>query len=882
MIDDIKKEPKFNDPIDVNSTVNNMLEKITDAISNPEKANLKTLRDIRDYLIDLKKVDKTSRFSILPEIREKIEKINKQITSDIPNRTKKYDDINNKKINEIDNNNLDKTIKVLNEAMSVIEGTEKLSESITLPESVSSKVMVDIVFSLLAKQVKQYYEFLFPEKDSKLKEEIDITPPSQQKIKQNINQVEKEIKEENITPEIEFQINKNNEELNIRTIKNEKNINLNPDPEKTNKQIFNLNDFPDFSIKGNNSISDDIINTNINKEIKEENELTESEEGQVKGSLENKILEEDLDKNEKLDNLIEQPNVFRKEQVDIENIDKESEKNNNEVGILNLDSIKEKQEINTPIHEDEKNVNEINNVEFSEKNQESIESNLDKSEKENIEIENMNPIEKNIIETDIFIDKQNKNIDSPTIFQNLNDDINNPAIVDNSVEPEEKEQKDLNELTLETTKIEKNISDKIRPSNLLTQTAELIGRLQEDFGGAEPGTQQALRDSVASSIDQPLVSVLVDLLFSATLSFRYAKEFTTQFIAAQIQTGISKVELYRSLRENLKESLLGPGFWPGRPTSELSDAIDNIEDRRNSGEPSSVTDYTKRSFLEHTLISGDIADGLIKPNLEDERQNKEFKDSYHKNRGYLLNDLTEHPQSVGFLKIYTKRSMKFDNSQTDIQYLPMQFEPKISGDGKSASYSQITTLARSGSAQVYRNSSERKLSLELEYLITGPADDFDGFGDASEKGNSISSMGMKEWTENYIYNYLYRNFRNLDLPNMSDPKYKLGPPIVQVWYGGIEGSSASSTGVNDSTNEALGNIHPAFRTNWYTLNSNGEYQYHTMRSLWLCESVNFEFKGGIINAEARRTQGLMVSLSLVEIAPSVTDNELMIWAPIVR
>jgi len=322
--------------------------------------------------------------------------------------------------------------------------------------------------------------------------------------------------------------------------------------------------------------------------------------------------------------------------------------------------------------------------------------------------------------------------------------------------------------------------------------------------------------------------------------------------------------------------------WSGRTTDELSNTINEVEERRKEGDSYSVTEYKKREFLEHALISGDIGDNLIKPNLEDKRQSKEIRDSYHKNRGYIINDLSEHPQSVGFLKIYTKRSMKFDNSQTEIQYLPMQFEPKISGDGKSASYSQVSTLARSGSAQVYRNSSERKLSLELEYLITGPSSDFEGFGGNSEQGNSISSMGMKEWTDNYIYNYLYRNFRNLELPNMADPKYKLAPPIVQVWYGGIEGTTASSTGIDDSTNEALGDIHPAFRTNWYTLNSNGEYQYHTIRSLWLCESVNFEFKGGIINANSRKTQGLMVSLSLVEIAPSVTDNELMIWAPIVK
>jgi hypothetical protein len=217
---------------------------------------------------------------------------------------------------------------------------------------------------------------------------------------------------------------------------------------------------------------------------------------------------------------------------------------------------------------------------------------------------------------------------------------------------------------------------------------------------------------------------------------------------------------------------------------------------------------------------------------------------------------------LGFLKIYTRRALNYNETMENggVYKIPFQFEPEISGDAKAADYGAISTLARSQSTQVYRRSTERSISLNLHYLVTG-----------SEENNSesLSAEGMNGWTENYIYNEVLVNLKNLVLPNIGESlAYRLAPPIVQVWYGDIKGTSASSTNSRD-----FHNINPVFKTTWYS--SDG--QFRTMRSLWVCKNVSFEYKGGYVNSESRRTVWVTAQLELTEIAPNAAANELMIW-----
>ena len=196
---------------------------------------------------------------------------------------------------------------------------------------------------------------------------------------------------------------------------------------------------------------------------------------------------------------------------------------------------------------------------------------------------------------------------------------------------------------------------------------------------------------------------------------------------------------------------------------------------------------------------------------------------------------------TGFLKIYLLRGPNFATSQDSgsTVVLPFQFEPIVSGDAKAAEYSQISTLARSQAAQVYRKSQERTISVELNYLVVQPP-----AGDSSYINNAISSSvsDMAFWTEDYIYDYVVRNLKQLVLPNIVNTNYKLAPPIVQVWYGGIDSTQASSTGdgvpdTNPPQNSQLNDIFPTFRTNWFTYNS-GTYNYRAFRSLWVTNNIS--------------------------------------------
>jgi hypothetical protein len=234
--------------------------------------------------------------------------------------------------------------------------------------------------------------------------------------------------------------------------------------------------------------------------------------------------------------------------------------------------------------------------------------------------------------------------------------------------------------------------------------------------------------------------------------------------------------------------------------------------------------------------------------------------------------IESHPCGSGFLKIYRKRALDFEGtvSNDSAKVLPFQFEPVYEGDGKKAEYSSISTLGRSAAAKVYTKSNERTMQLTLSYIVTGPKRN--GEDDANE-GNSNSSKGMKQWDEDYIYGYIIPNFRNLVKPDISDElAYRLAPPIVQIWYGGLNEFKASTSSVGKDRNN-LADVPPAFLTTWYT--ASGEMK--TYRSLWLTESVNFEYKGGIVNRDTRNKLWVDVNISLTEIAPSVTANEILHW-----
>lgn len=340
-------------------------------------------------------------------------------------------------------------------------------------------------------------------------------------------------------------------------------------------------------------------------------------------------------------------------------------------------------------------------------------------------------------------------------------------------------------------------------------------------------------------------------------------------------TTINSFELTRSI-QSLTKGYKDP-FGPSYLTGKMIEAIKNKENRESGYVKEEIAlDSESAVFGESVANRGKLyaaADvSLIRVMDKVEANKKEIMKTFKSRTFNILNN-----NVTGFLKVYTKRGPDFRHSNTETEVIPFQFEPKISGDSKSADYGTVATLGRSQSAQVYRRSGERNITLELDYVVVNPSSE-----DEFEYIKSNSVKDMNNWTEDYIYTYIIRNLRNLTLPNISGPRYRLSPPIVQVWYGGINTNSASSTGIEaDPTNTGLSEAYPTFRTNWYTSRYSGDNligEQRSYRSLWVCKSVGFEYKGGKVNRDTRNNVWVTASLSLVEIAPSVTDNEIMVWA----
>lgn len=379
-------------------------------------------------------------------------------------------------------------------------------------------------------------------------------------------------------------------------------------------------------------------------------------------------------------------------------------------------------------------------------------------------------------------------------------------------------------------------------------------KIQHDLISAAPGPSKAFISLGGALSFFGVTSADLGLLATSAI-----REFNTLVNAAELTLQMQS--------NNFLASLLGAGFQ-NTPTS---------------GKTNTPTDANNISLRILNLNGGLAPEAKSLPS----DNNSELIDIPDKQISAFASrtfTIVNANPGTGFLKIYLNRGPKFADSQTITQVIPFQFEPVVSGDAKAAEYSQISTLARSQSAQVYRKSQERTISLELSYLVTAPPSTSTP-GTSVGVNNSQSQTvgdGTGIWTEDYVYNYVVRNLKNLIIPNIVNTTFKLAPPIVQVWYGGVNSTIGSSTGeglqINFGNTMPLNDIHPTFRTNWYTYDgSSGNFAYRAYRSLWVVQNVSFEYKGGIVNNQTRRTMQVVATLSLIEISPSATDNELVIW-----
>ena len=231
---------------------------------------------------------------------------------------------------------------------------------------------------------------------------------------------------------------------------------------------------------------------------------------------------------------------------------------------------------------------------------------------------------------------------------------------------------------------------------------------------------------------------------------------------------------------------------------------------------------------------------------------------------------------TGYLKVYPNRALDFSDTEKGVSYIiPFQFEPEIAGDSKTAEYNSISTIGRSQPVHVYRSSSARNINIKLKYLVVG-------YNNSNSKENntlSLSMEGLNDWTEEYVYGYILKNIKSLVLPNITESlKWRLGPPIVQVWYGGIDTNTGSSTNAKpfgsyqEYSEKVLDEPHPMFITNWYT---NSGLQ--SFRSIFVVNSVSISYEDGIINKKTKNRIGFTADLSLTEISPSVAANQIFKW-----
>jgi len=340
--------------------------------------------------------------------------------------------------------------------------------------------------------------------------------------------------------------------------------------------------------------------------------------------------------------------------------------------------------------------------------------------------------------------------------------------------------------------------------------------------------------------------------------------------ADQIQEEIANAKLYKA--QQPKFSLLN-GNTDRQNTIEnsIKYALIKSESRKNEKEYSKLKYQNDNNIRENDITFVNEGNAYINKSTGEKVNIIKEGDQAPKSRNANSSKISNHPVFTGFLKIYQKRALDFEGTveNGDSKIMPFQFEPIYEGDGKKAEYSSISTLGRSASTKVYTKSSERQMQLSLTYIVTGPSNDQEKING----GNSLSSKGMSEWDENYIYGYIIPNFRNLVKPDIKNElAYRLAPPIVQIWYGGLDEFDAYSSGAQ-KTRKSLMDVPPAFLTSWYTADGS----FRTYRSLWLATSVDIEYDGGIINSTSRNKLIAKVNLSLTEIAPSVVSNGVLNW-----
>jgi hypothetical protein len=891
----IDKQPKSKEPIDTNQLVNNILRKVSHIVSLRRDIPRKELIELRDMYLQFKHADKLAIVEVLPDTIEKLYKSVNLVSPMIEKQGKtrinlnelaegnqkgveevsqgKVDDEELKKIESAIDYNIGESVKNINAILDVDAEATKAQQEVGSTGKIN-KNLAEITNLFLQKTVKIWIGIESPETEF-TKEDVGIPEYQGREEKNEVLADSRQEPEEQL------------EGVEI----------LKPD-----KEPFPIGSFPDFTFKSSQDLDTDIEKENkILQSVSSDIEHDEKEIVATQSTLEHD----------------------EKEETNAEGETARIEKTETDTSIPSVSDDKEITDVSPEVYDVEKA-----------KRWET---------EEDIDYDAVTDTEKELSQ-----------INADSISENSRDLVNNPGLKDekdisNLPEAEEpvpfisKKYRQVGWMEGLTSFFNARVLNQGDPRTInyqLPQNREMTNMVTGITAQANPfglglnidtgGIGRFLAG--AATIFPPFSGTTTAEIAKAIITIQ--RKINTQVNAFELAVAWELVYAYRfrgaggpTIDGGRKTSDADPTHPPGVVTTIIGgtreefilmeDYFSQLATRRKDeehrklkpGDAGFDTEGEQRmTFDSHVGGDKDGNKNIIEGEepfviVKDHREHPSHR--FYNREQYLLRELSKH--CTGFIKVYLRRGPKWEGekSETDkdfIKYIPFQFEPEISGDGKRASYSQLQTLARSQAAYAYRNSEARGLSMTIPYLITSLTEQqrnesslisVGRSGPGGERGTPITKSGGQEligWDENFIYNYIIRWYRQIVLPNFPEgTNFRLAPPLMQIWYGGLVPADShlkvSSTGsitnntnnsaefLDDSGNELMNDVPPMFRTNWYYSGNT----YRTYRSLWIATGVSFDYKHGFVNARTKNRLGVDVKLELVEVGPGVTENEVVRW-----
>jgi hypothetical protein len=213
-----------------------------------------------------------------------------------------------------------------------------------------------------------------------------------------------------------------------------------------------------------------------------------------------------------------------------------------------------------------------------------------------------------------------------------------------------------------------------------------------------------------------------------------------------------------------------------------------------------------------------------------------------------LRDNNSAEKGCGFLYIVNSPAEAIDNNN-NVYSIPMQFNPEVTGESRSANWSQQTAIGRTNEHFIWSNTGSRTIQFKTTYAVISPGrnakDWFKDNGNINDIYSGNEWAGY--WTEENISGIL-NLYRGLLLPkgfggdsvdvNRMDGN-RLSPPVITIWFG-----SDSDTRFSDT---AGGNI---------------------TKATWIATDLNLDprLEAGYTNERNPRMYD--ITMTLKEIAPS--------------